>query len=85
MVHEELAAAVEQLGQGPLAALGVEDVLLVDLYPGQRAAGTTQVVPRVGECALLAQQVEPRREPNVARDDGRVHGVILRSMFNELV
>jgi hypothetical protein len=37
----------------------------------------------VGECALLAQQVEPRREPNVARDDGRVHGEVLRSMFNE--
>src|SRR3954470_17423798 len=37
VVGEQLRAAVEQLAEGLLAVLGVEDVLLLDRYPGQVA------------------------------------------------
>jgi hypothetical protein len=38
VVDQQLGAAVEQLGQGPGALLGVEAVRLGDLDPGELAA-----------------------------------------------
>jgi hypothetical protein len=71
---EELAATVEQIGQGHLAVRRVEDVRLLDLHPGQRATLGGEPVAEPGELLLSRHQGLARFEPFLARDDsGGVH------------
>jgi hypothetical protein len=44
MVDEQLRAALEQVGERGAAFVGVEAILLVDLYPGQLLAYSVSMV-----------------------------------------
>ena len=62
---------------------GVEHVLLVDAVPAAARAGRGQVVARVGQGSLLAQQVEPRCEPSSRETTGvSMAESSIGSMFN---
>jgi hypothetical protein len=56
VVDQQLGAAVEQLGQGPGAVVGVEAVVLVDRDPGQLPALAGQLVAGPGVGLLALQQ-----------------------------
>src|SRR4029450_6875593 len=74
MLDEELAASVEQIGQCHLALRRVEDVLLLDLHPGQRTALGGQSVARPRQLLLLRHERLASSEPFFARDDsGAIH------------
>ena len=52
MLHQQLAAAVEQLGKIAPAMLRLEDIGLVDAHPGQRAALAGNLVTKLRELLL---------------------------------
>ena len=72
MVHDELRAAVEQLGKRPAPVRRVEDVLLLDLDPGQRLAFAGDIVAQAGQLLLALQQRQARLAPLLA-GSGAVH------------
>jgi hypothetical protein len=57
VVDQQMAAVVEQLGQGRWAVVGVEAVGLVDRDPGQLAALAGQLVADPGVDLLALQQL----------------------------
>src|SRR5438034_1864677 len=65
VVDDELAPALEELGEGPLAVRRVEDVLLLDAFPRQRAPLFAQLVAEPGELLLLRQQRRACLDPLV--------------------
>ena len=74
MLDQQLAAALEQIGQGLPAARPVEQIVLVDLDPGQRAPLGAQPVAGQREFLLLGKMGFARGEPLLALDDGvRLH------------
>src|SRR5271170_5214721 len=68
VVHDQLAAAAEQLGQCLRSAGRIEDVVLLHADPGQLAALRAQRVPLARESLLLGQQILARGQPLVSRD-----------------
>ena len=56
VLHQQLAAAFEQLGERALALGRVEDVVLVDAHPRQRAAFAGDLVAQVRQLLLARQQ-----------------------------
>jgi hypothetical protein len=56
VVDEQLRAAIEQLGQRPLAVLSVESILRLDPHPGQLAPLLRQLIAPPRELLLLPQQ-----------------------------
>src|SRR5262245_9155547 len=58
MIDEQLRAALEQIGQGGAAFVGVETIFLVDLHPGQFLAAARQLVAAAGQVLLGLEQVE---------------------------
>ena len=75
MLHDELAAALEQVGQRLLAAGAVEHIVLVDLDPGQRAALLVQALAGLGQFLLMREMGLARGDPFLARNDAvRLHG-----------
>jgi hypothetical protein len=76
VIDDQLAAAVEELRQRPLAVPSFEHVRLLDALPGQRAAFLTQPVPLACEFFLQAQEGVAGFEPFLVRDDlGSFHTV----------
>jgi hypothetical protein len=69
VVDQQLGAAVEQLGQGRRALLGVEAVGLVDLDPGQLAALAGQLVAESGVVLLALEQFVAGGLPLLAADN----------------
>src|SRR5437667_206211 len=63
MIDEQLRAALEQIGQGGAAFVGVEAIVLVDLDPGQLLAAARQLVAAVGQVLLGLEQVEALGAP----------------------
>ena len=55
MLHHQLAPPGEQIAQRLLALRAIEQVGLVDLDPGQRAALLAQAVARAGVFLLMRQ------------------------------
>ncbi len=76
MLHQQLAAAVEQLGQRAPALGCVEDVVLGDALPGQRAARAGDLVAQVRELLLAGQQRLALGDPAVGGDDGMVRRAV---------
>jgi hypothetical protein len=69
VLDEELAAAVEQLGQRHFARGPVEDIGFFNLHPRQRSALFRQPVAKPRELLLLGKQSLPRRGPIRVGDD----------------
>src|SRR6266536_5373237 len=72
VIDDQLAAAVEELGQCLLAFGSVEDILLLDRLPGQRLPLSGQLVTRASELLLLREQLLARRKPVVVADDAHM-------------
>src|SRR6267143_1189397 len=66
-IHDELAAGLEEIGQGLLATEGIEDIILFDPDPGQFPALAGEFVAQARELLLLAQQPLASSEPLLAR------------------
>src|SRR5262249_36358285 len=81
MLDEELAAAVEQIGERHLSVRPIENVLLLHLDPREVAAFAGQAIAEPRELLLLGQKCGPPGEPFVSSHDSvRLHGsVSLRS------
>jgi hypothetical protein len=73
VLHQELAAALEQLGQRAPALGPVEGVALLDAHPRQRAALAGDPVAQVRQLLLVREQRLALSDPLVPRDDGMVH------------
>src|SRR5262249_6239587 len=56
VVDEQLRAAVEELGEGLLAVLSVERVVLLHLHPGELPALARELVAAARELLLLLQE-----------------------------
>src|SRR5262245_55248339 len=70
VIDDELAASVEQIGERHAAAVGgFEDVVLLDLDPGQRAALFRQAVALARPGLLLGEKRAARLEPLLLRDN----------------
>src|SRR5262249_60967077 len=63
MIDEQLRTALEQIGQGGAAFVGVEAIVLADLDPGQLLAAACQLVAAVGQVLLGLEQVEALGAP----------------------
>ena len=81
VVDDQLAAAVEEVGERLAAVRAVEDILLLDSLPRQFAALSGEGFALPGEGFFLAQQLAARGEPFFVADDlwcvdggGRAHG-----------
>jgi hypothetical protein len=78
VVEDELAAALEQVGQVHGAVGALEGVVLLHLDHGQVAALGAEGVAGAGQLLLLGQQVLASGQPLVAADDpGKAHRELL--------
>ncbi|MNO57938.1 hypothetical protein D3C76_484860 [compost metagenome] len=78
MVNDQLAAAIEQVGEFQFAIGSLEVVVLVDFHPGQGAPFCAEFVPLLGESLFVSQVLFARGEPFFPRHNGvvlNVHGV----------
>src|SRR5260221_11651835 len=82
-MDDERAASVEKLGERPGAVGAFEDIILLDLDPGQRAALFQQAVPLARPGLLLGEKRPPRLDPLIFRDDLMLGHDDLRSMMRE--
>src|SRR3954463_1172685 len=82
VVHEQLAAPLEQVGQRELrSAWAVEDVRLFDLHHGEPPPLGVQRVALAREALLLLERLFARGEPLLAGDDlGEVRVHLKRTM-----
>jgi hypothetical protein len=71
MMDDELTASIEQVGERHLALGRVEDIVLLELDPGQGAPLGAQAVARPHVLLLLDQKRLARSEPFVLRHDSR--------------
>src|SRR5262249_43799058 len=69
MIDDQLAASVEEVGERFLAVRPLEDVLLVDLDPGQFAPLGAHPVAHPGKLFLVGQVEFARLEPFFSRYD----------------
>jgi len=74
VLHHQLAAAFEQLGQRAPALGPVEDVVLLDAHPRQRAAFAGDLVAQARQLLLARQQRLALGNPSVPGHDGMVRG-----------
>ena len=79
MLHQQLAVAVEQIGQRALALGRVEHIGFVDAHPGQGAALAGEFVGLVAQGFFLCQQRLALGDPLVAGH----HGVVGEGGFGE--
>src|SRR5712692_9586016 len=70
VIDDQLAAALEEIGQSLLAAGDVEDIVLLHSDPRQLPALPAQLVTQPRELFLLDEMLLVRCEPFVARDYG---------------
>jgi hypothetical protein len=72
MIDDQLAAAVEELGERPFALGRIENVLLLDLHPRQRASLGSNEIAHAGECLLALEMRLACGKPLVSRHDAGV-------------
>ena len=77
VLHQQLAAAVEQVGERAPALGRVEDVVLVDAHPRQRAALAGDLVAQARQFLLARQQRLALGNPFVPGYDAMVFGAHL--------
>ena len=76
VIHEELVAPCEQLGERFRAVRPLENVALLDTLPGERPPQQAQLVPGSGELLLSGEQRRAGRDPLVVGDYGVVAQVV---------
>src|SRR5207247_11438148 len=84
VIDDELAPAVEKLRQRLPALRPVEDVLLVDLLPGQGAPLAAQLVAQPGELLLLREEFPARPYPDLVRYDPMLPDSLARASFRNV-
>ena len=72
VINNELAFAVEEIGERFLAARGFENVIRFDFDPGQLAPLRGHSVTLARELLLAGQQFFAGHEPFLSRNDFRV-------------
>src|SRR4029077_9607636 len=87
MLYEQLATAIEEIGQSLRAVWALEHVVLLDGNPGQIASPGIDFISQPGEFFFLLQEFHSGNEPLVAGNNrvmfeafgGRIddHGVLL--------
>ena len=77
VLHQQLAAAVEQVGQRAPAHRRVERVGLVDPHPGQRPALARDLVAEAGQLLFVRKQLLTLGNPLVPGYDAMVLGAHL--------
>ncbi len=71
VIDEELAAAGEQLRQGLRPVAGLEDILFLDLHPGQGAAFGAHLIQHAGGGLFLLEERFAGLQPGGLGDDLR--------------
>src|SRR6266446_6575511 len=66
MLYQQLATALEEIGQRLRSVRALEDVVLLDANPGQIAPLGVDLVPQPGEFFLFLQEFRAGNEPLVA-------------------
>src|SRR4051812_39397665 len=66
VVDEQLGAPVEELRQGLLPVVRLEDILVLDRYPWQLLAPAGELVALPHVLLLGVEQLAPRRQPLLA-------------------
>ena len=74
VLHQQLAAAFEQLGERAPTLGPVEDVVLIDAHPRQRAALAGDLVAQARQLLLVRQQRPALGNPFVPGYDAMVFG-----------
>ena len=74
VLHQQLAAAFEQVGERAPALGRVEDVVLLDAHPRQRAALAGDLVAQARQFLFARQQRLALGKPLVPGHDGMVRG-----------
>jgi hypothetical protein len=72
-MNDQLAAPVEEVGKRLPAVGRAEDVLLVDLHPGQRAPLGGDQVAHAGERLLVPEMRLPCGQPFLLRHNSVLH------------
>ena len=67
MVDEELRATSEEIGEGRLALIGLEAILLVDSNPGQLLPLLRQLIAAPRQFLLGLEQLQPSCKPLFTR------------------
>src|SRR2546427_5497016 len=80
VVDDELAPAVEEVGERLLTVRPVEDIARLHADPGEPASLRAQLIAAPRDFLLLLEELLPGDEPLVARHDSRtIHLALLRS------
>src|SRR5882724_3960667 len=66
MLYEQLATALEEIGQRLRAVRALEDVVLLDANPGQIAPLGVDLISQPGEFFLLLQEFRAGNKPLVS-------------------
>ena len=72
VVDDQLAAAIEQIGQSAFAVRPLEHILLFHLDPGKVPARLADLVPQSRELFFLCQQLLARLDPFALGNDRMV-------------
>jgi hypothetical protein len=72
VINDELALAVEEIGERFLAAGGIEDVVLFDFDPGEQAALRCDGVTLASELLFAGQEFFAGYEPFLSRNYFRI-------------
>src|SRR4029453_9218162 len=86
VVDDELALAVEEIGERAAPVRPLEDVLLLDGHHRQLAALGGERVALAAQLFLLGEEPRARRGPLTSRYDGRaLHGHLLGAWSRDLI
>src|SRR5580704_10477908 len=78
VIDNELAFAIEEVGECFLATRGIENVVLLDLDPGKLAAFRSQSVTLARQLLLFGEQFLASRKPFLSRHYFRVVNRVCR-------
>src|SRR5260221_9492867 len=81
VIDDELAASVEKVGERHRALGAFEDIVLLDLDPGQRAALFRQAVALARPPLLFGGKRTPRLDPSLLRNNLMLGHDDLRSIM----
>ncbi|NYJ15087.1 hypothetical protein GGI64_006192 [Rhizobium leguminosarum] len=75
MIDQKLAAAVKEIGERLLSLGRVEDVILIDLHPGQRQPFGVDAVAQLRRLLFLQQQGTAGFDPLLTGHNLILHGM----------
>src|SRR6185436_669856 len=94
MLHQQLAPALEQVGERAASLWRIEDIVLLYAFPRQRASCLSDLVTQVRQFLFACEQLFALGNPLVTGHDGMVpcvylgscgiHGVLLKCCLTGL-